>query len=137
MRLRIRILLFLVVLVPVGFYTKIYSGPGSVWVRDYAGGVLYEVFWCLVLLWLMPGTRPCRIAVGVFGVTSLLEVLQLWHPPFLEALRSSFLGQAVLGTSFDTWDFVFYGIGCALGWLWMKRLKGGDDEISKTGEDGY
>jgi hypothetical protein len=126
-----------VILVPLGFYTKIYSGSGSVWVRDYAGGVLYEVFWCLVLLWLMPGARPRTIAAGVFGATSLLEVLQLWHPPFLEALRSFFLGQAVLGTSFDVWDFVFYGIGCAFGWLWLIRLKGRYDEISETGEDGY
>jgi hypothetical protein len=39
----------------------------------------------------------------VLVATCLLEFLQLWHPPLLEAVRSTFIGRTVLGTSF-TWN---------------------------------
>ncbi|MDP6778276.1 MAG: DUF2809 domain-containing protein, partial [Candidatus Latescibacteria bacterium] len=59
---------------------------------------------------------------NVLAVTCALEVLQLWHPPFLELVRRSFVGATLLGTSFDWVDFPHYVAGCAIGWLWMRRL---------------
>ena len=127
---RIPTLVSLFILSPLGFYTRFYGGPGSAWVQDYLGGILYEVFWCLMAFLIAPGARPQAIAGGVFVATSVLEALQLWHPPFLSALRGSFLGQVVLGTSFDGWDFLYYAVGCAGGWMWITRLKGRLNEVS-------
>jgi hypothetical protein len=78
--IRKRILVSLLVITPLGFLFKMYAGPAQRWFNNYAAGVLYEVFWCLVLLLFWP-RRECisKIAAGVFVVTSLLEVLQLWH----------------------------------------------------------
>jgi hypothetical protein len=53
--------------------------------------------------------------VAVLVGTSALELLQLWHPPWLDAVRRTFPGAAVLGQVFDPWDFVYYVIGSALG----------------------
>jgi hypothetical protein len=66
--------------------------------------------------------NEARIAIGVFVVTSLLEVLQLWHPWALEQARATFLGRALLGTTFAWWDFPHYALGCALGWVWMRGI---------------
>jgi hypothetical protein len=107
----------------LGFALKLDDGPGQDWVNNYAAGVLYEVFWCLVLFLVWP--RPeyiTRIAVGVFLVMSLLEVLQLWHPWLLERFRDTFLGKALIGTTFSWWDIPHYVVGCALGWLWMRVI---------------
>jgi hypothetical protein len=91
-----RILLSLLVVTPLGFLSKLYAGPARGWFNNYA--------------------------VGVLATMSALEVLQPWPPGLLEQIRSTFLGQALLGTTFAWWDFPHYVLGCALGWLWMLKI---------------
>ena len=88
----------------------------------HAGGVLYEVFWVLAVLFVSPGSRPERVALAVFAATSALEILQLWHPAFLEAVRSTFLGHALIGSTFAPADFAYYALGCTLGALGARAL---------------
>ncbi len=109
------------IILPAGFYSKFYRGPGAQWVNGSLDGALYEIFWCLVWGFLIPRAKPFRIALWVFLATCGLEFLQLWHPPFLEMLRSHFLGAAILGTTFDWIDLLYYFAGCAIGWLWLAR----------------
>jgi hypothetical protein len=73
----------------------------------------------------LPGTNTGKIAAGVLAATCVLEFLQLWHPPFLEALRSNFLGATILGTTFDWTDFPYYFAGSGIGWLWLSMLRRG------------
>jgi hypothetical protein len=113
--------LSLVVIVPTGFYSKWYRGPGAHWVNDSLGGVFYVIFWCVVFSFCLPTVRAARIALAVLAATCCLEFLQMWHPPFLEFLRSFFIGRTILGSSFDWYDFPYYFLGAALGWLWMKK----------------
>ena len=115
--------LLLLAVVPFGFASKLYAGPFSMWVRASLGGVLYEVFWCLLLALLWPRLEPLRIAVLVFAATALLEVLQLWHAPFLEAIRGTFIGHIVLGSTFDWRDFAYYVVGCFLGYLMLAAIR--------------
>jgi len=61
--------------------------------------------------------------VDVFVGTCALELLQLWHPPWLDGLRRTFLGAATLGQSFDPWDFVYYAIGSTLAVPVLKMLR--------------
>ncbi len=120
---RIRVILSLLFIIPLGFATKFYCGPDAWWFNDYAGGMLYEIFWCLMLALVWPRTSEFRIALLVLGITSLLEFLQLWHPYFLEVVRSTFIGRSLIGISFTWLDFPYYVIGCSLGVIWTKRLK--------------
>jgi hypothetical protein len=124
--IRRRVLLSLLVVTPTGFALKLYAGPGRAWVNNYAAGVAYEIFWCLALFFIWPRrSSTTRIALGVFLATSLLEVLQLWHPWVLEQVRATFLGRALIGTTFSWWDFPHYALGCGLGWLWMRGIHRG------------
>jgi hypothetical protein len=116
--------LSLAVIVPIGFYSKLYRGPGARWANDSLGGVFYVVFWCLVFSWFRPRWPPVRIAAIVLAATCGLEFLQLYHPPLLELLRSTFLGATILGTTFEWSDFPYYFLGAALGWIWLKQLPG-------------
>ena len=120
---RTRILILLVILIPVGLATKFYQGPGYNWVNHYAGGLVYEIFWCLVVSFIQPRLNGWTTAAWVFGITCLLECLQLWHPPFLELIRSTFWGKALIGTSFSWWDFPHYIFGSAIGGLLVEKLK--------------
>ena len=115
-------LIILLIITPLGFYTKFYSGPAAQWVNNSLGGSLYEIFWCLLFFIIFPQVKPLIITASVFIVTCFLEVLQLWHPPFLELIRSSFIGRTILGTSFSWNDFIYYFIGSGVGYLILTRL---------------
>ena len=121
------IILSLCIIFPVGFLFKLYSGPAHKWFNDYGAAVMYEIFWCMVIFLFYPHKKAAiKITVGVFVVTSLLEVLQLWQPWFLQQIRSTFLGAALLGNTFVWWDFPHYVLGCLISWLWMRALSNPD-----------
>jgi hypothetical protein len=113
----------LVAVALMGVGTKFYRGRFETWFHNYAGGILYEVFWIVLFGALFPGSKLWLIAGSVFVVTCGLEVLQLWRPPFLQAIRSNFLGKALLGNGFDPSDFAYYVIGSVIGWVVCWRTK--------------
>ena len=79
----------LLVVTPLGFLFKLYPGPGRWWFNDYGAGLLYEIFWILIVFAILHRKKFInKIPVWVFMITSALEVLQLWHPKFLEMIRS-------------------------------------------------
>ncbi len=119
---RIALLCCLATLVPLALATKFYRGPADWWFNYYAGGALYVMFWMLVVLAVRPSLSVVRVAWSVFAITSLLETLQLWRPPLLQAFRGTPLGAALIGTTFSAWDFPYYAAGCALGVLLVRRL---------------
>lgn len=126
LRKRKWILVSLCIVTPTGFLFKNYSGLGHTWFNDYGAALLYEVFWCLVAFFFLPNKRYTKaIAISVLVITSILETLQLWQPWFLQEVRSTFLGAALLGTTFVWWDFPHYLLGSLLGWLWMRALAKG------------
>jgi hypothetical protein len=113
----------LLIVTPVGFLFKFYSGPAQPWFNNYGAGLLYEVFWVLLVFLFSPGARWVnKIPLWVFTATCALEILQLWHPRALENVRSYFLGRALIGTSFSWWDFPHYAIGCVIGWLVIRWI---------------
>jgi hypothetical protein len=113
----------LLVVTPVGFGFKLYAGPGRWWFNDYGAGLLYEIFWILIVFFILPKEKLIRkIPIWVFIVTCALEVLQLWDPGPLHWIRSYFIGRALIGTTFSWWDFPHYGIGCFFGWLLLRWL---------------
>ncbi|MDJ0707563.1 MAG: DUF2809 domain-containing protein [Leptolyngbyaceae cyanobacterium MO_188.B28] len=120
---RIALLASLAIIVPLGFITKFYPGPGHEWLNNAFGGVPYEIFWILLVVYLRPKTSPLKIAVGVCLITCGLEFLQLWQPSFLQVIRQTSLGRLVLGNSFSWQDFPYYFIGSALGWMWVRSLR--------------
>lgn len=122
-------------LIPVGFYTKFYSGPLSFWVNTSLGGVFYVMFWSLVIFLVRPTLTPLKISGLVLILTCGLEFLQLWHPKFLDSIRSYFIGRTLLGTTIAWIDFIHYFIGfllsvCLLNYL--KRIEFRDESRSKS-----
>lgn len=51
---------------------------------------------------------------AALGVSYLIEVSQLWHPPFLEALRATTLGGLILGYGFLWSDLACYTVGAGI-----------------------
>ncbi|MDY6802596.1 MAG: DUF2809 domain-containing protein [Cyanobacteriota bacterium] len=120
---RIIILISLFLLIPLGLGAKFYQGPLEDWVNNSFSSIFYEAFWIFLVISIRPQLPPGWVAFWVFIVTSILEFLQLWKPPLLQAIRSTFLGRMLLGTTFVWWDFFYYFLGCSLTWLALRYLK--------------
>lgn len=118
---RIALVISILIIVPVGYVVRFYS-PTPEWFNDWFGSIAYEIFWILLVAFLFPQASPLWTAVGVCLATCVLEFLQLWHPPWLEAMRATLLGRLILGNTFNGSDFLSYFIGSFLGWVWMRSL---------------
>ena len=121
-RLRVRIAAALLFVTPLGFLTKFYlpawlGGSAGRWCLLYGAAVLYEVFWVLVLCFISPRMSARRSAGIVFIATCALEFFQRVRAPWLDSVRSTFFGAAILGNGFDWWDFPHYALGSAAGGL--------------------
>jgi hypothetical protein len=116
------LLVSLLIVTPVGFYSKFYSGSAHAWVNNSLGGVFYEIFWCLVLALFFKRLKPLTIALIILSLTCVLEFMQLWHPPLLELLRGNFIGVTILGNSFTWSDFPYYFVGSLAGYYWINKI---------------
>ena len=122
-KLRKYCLYSLLVVISIGFAFKFYTGPVRWWFNNYGAGLFYEIFWILLVFLILPKERLVhKIPLWVFIITCILEILQLWNPWVLQAIRSSFIGRALIGTTFAWLDFVHYAVGCFFGWLWLRWL---------------
>jgi hypothetical protein len=116
------------VLVPLGLASKFYAGPGAAWVRGSLGGVLYEMFWILLVVAVRPTRRVLAWATAVvLMVTVGLEFAQLWHGPMLEAVRATFIGRSLIGSTFAWSDMVYYAIGSGTGYAVGAWVLGGSE----------
>lgn len=118
--------LVLAALVPLGLATKVYEGPAAAWVGGSAGGVLYVMFFVLLVGLIRPTPRPLALAAPiVLAATCLIEVTQLWRPPLLEGIRGTFVGRTLLGSQFSWTDFPHYALGAAIGWAIGRAIVAG------------
>ena len=120
---RLPLIVALVLLVPVGLATKMYSGPAAPWVNGYLGGALYVVFFTWAFGFLFWKADAWRIAFWVFVATCGVEFLQLWHPPWLEAWRAHWSGRLLLGSTFVWLDFPHYLLGMLIGGCSLRKLR--------------
>jgi hypothetical protein len=121
---RIWILICLAVITPAGFLIwRYYRGSPEQWLRFYAPDIIYVMLWCLVFFFIWPSkTNIIRIPLIVLVITCVLEFLQLWQPAFLQKIRSTLIGAALLGRDFMWQQFPYYILGSALSILLLAIL---------------
>ena len=74
--------------------------------------VLGDVLWAIMIAWLIgaasPSTPLAVRAASALAVCFAVETSQLYHAPWVDALRETTLGQLALGSGFDVRDLVAY-----------------------------
>lgn len=121
-RYRLILLISMIVIVPLGYVIR-FSEATQAGLGDFFGSVAYEIFWILLVIFLFPKCSVAKVAIAVCLATCAIEFLQLWTPPFLQAIRATLPGRLVLGNTFLWSDFPSYLIGSFLGWLGVRSLK--------------
>jgi hypothetical protein len=81
-------------------------------VRGFGGDILVVVFLVAALATVGLGRPGWRLA-GVGGLAIGLELLQGLH---LVGPQSHWLAHLLLGSTFDPWDIVAYGVGLLVAW---------------------
>ncbi len=86
------------------------------WVKEYLGDVL----WALMVFWifgfLFKYKRSFKIAFYALLFSYAIEISQLYHDPWIDAIRNTRLGGLVLGFGFLWSDLISYTIGIGLGY---------------------
>ncbi|ALF54571.1 hypothetical protein ACX27_19725 [Nostoc piscinale CENA21] len=120
--IRWRTILSLIIVLPIGLLYSHYRYSIEGFNQE-IGGILYEIFWCLLAFLFIPTRKAVwQIPLWVLAITCLLEFMQLWHPPFLNWVRSFWWGRMLIATTFTWVDFPYYFIGSGLGWLWLRLI---------------
>ena len=112
------------VILLLGLGVIVYRGPGRWFVRGALGDVLVVAF-LYFALGAMTRWRPRTRLLAVGGLALATELSQLVP----RGVRSTAV-ELTVGTTFDPWDLVCYGIGLALAWLLdtqvIRRVGGGN-----------
>jgi len=77
----------------------------------YPGDALYAVMVYALVVLARPSRGVARSAALALAICFAIECLQLWQPPWLQAIRATRLGRLVLGSHFDAPDLLAYAIG--------------------------
>lgn len=116
-RNRIHYFLLLVTTVALGLASRRYASQLPEWVGLYLGDLLWALMVFLLLGFAFRTQSPARLALVAWVFSCLIEVSQLYHAPWIDAIRSNRLGGLVLGFGFLWSDLLSYSAGIALGFL--------------------
>lgn len=100
--------------IALGLASRRWPGLFPAVLEKYPGDAL----WAQMVYWLgaivLPGASVRRLAAAALAVAWGVEFSQLWHPPWLDAIRATTPGHLVLGSAFGVADLLAYAIGIAL-----------------------
>ncbi|RSK49065.1 DUF2809 domain-containing protein [Hymenobacter rigui] len=101
----------------LGLASRRFGGWLPPFVASYAGDAL----WALLVYWLVGLLRPrwssWRTGAVALCFAVVIEISQLWHPAWLQAIRATTLGALVLGHGFLWSDLLCYAVGVLAGVL--------------------
>ncbi len=92
-----------------------WMGPEGV-LREYSGDTLWAALVYLLLATALVSLSKRKVAMGALLFSFAIEMSQLYHAPWIDAIRSTRIGALILGHGFLWSDLVCYsaGIGIAL-----------------------
>jgi hypothetical protein len=83
-------------------------------IAKYGGDIIWAGDFLLFFRAIFPRTNLLKLAIFnyLFGVAD--EVSQLWHTPWLDAIRHTTIGRLLLGLGFLWSDIVCYAVGTVI-----------------------
>jgi hypothetical protein len=105
----------LLVVIAAGLGSRVFGRTLPAFVATYAGDTLYATMMFVALGVLAPRATTARLAAAAFAICCAIEASQLYHAPWIDAIRATLPGALVLGSGFLWSDLACYGVGVALG----------------------
>jgi hypothetical protein len=115
----LKLRLIYLTLIPITVVAAFATRFGMPWipgfVAEYGGDTLWALMVFMVLRVIAPRQSPVRAATIALTISYLCELSQLYHAPWIEAIRSYRLGGLLLGYGFLWSDLVCYTVGVLAG----------------------
>lgn len=120
---RLALLVGMVCIIPLGYFVRFSKGLKAPLLQDIGGSLAYQILLMFGVAFLFPRLSLAKCALGVFAFSCAVEFLQLWQAPFILAVRATWPGRVILGSTFIWADFPPYALGCGIGWLLLRSLR--------------
>lgn len=104
-----------VAVITLGLASRRYGKDMPVFFAEYAGDTLWALMVFLGISAVAPFARVFQRGGIAFAFSYAIEVSQLYHAPWIDALGRAALGRFVLGFGFLWTDLVYYATGVAIG----------------------
>ncbi|MGC9397185.1 MAG: DUF2809 domain-containing protein [Anaerolineae bacterium] len=110
-------LLMMLAITAFGLPARIIQDRLPTWYVQYFGDYLWAMLLFFVFALILQSMSTFKVAVVTLLFTYSIEVSQLFHPPWLETLRSIKVFALILGYGFLWSDIVAYTLGISTGAL--------------------
>lgn len=108
-------LALIVLVVALGLGSRRFSSHLPAFVASHAGDTLWALAAFLGLGLLFPRSSTVRLALSALAISFAVELSQLYHAPWIDAVRATTPGALLLGHGFVWSDLVCYTAGVGLG----------------------
>lgn len=109
--------LLIVITIVAGLASRYFSTVLPQWVHSYLGDALWAFMIFLMFGFIFPGKDTRWIAILALAFSYVIEISQLYHSSWIDALRANRLGGLILGFGFLWSDLICYTVGVAFGSL--------------------
>ena len=106
-----------VAIVALGMIWRSHHLPLSPFLKKYGGDALWALLVFVLIRFIRPRTNLVVSVWTALGVAVGVEFSQLYHAPWIDAIRGTRLGALILGNTFNWPDISAYAIGITLGAL--------------------
>lgn len=117
MRNRYKLAFTLIVVIALGLASRKFPGLFPELLGKYPGDALWAAAVYLAWAMLLPNVHAIRLTGLALTTSFLVELLQLYHAPWIDAIRAEPIGHLVLGSTFNPADLVAYLAGMLLALL--------------------
>jgi hypothetical protein len=117
----------LLLVIAAGLGSRGFGHVLPAFVATYAGDTLYATMVFVGLGIVAPRWSTARLATTALAICCAIEVSQLYHAPWIDAIRRTLPGALVLGHGFLWSDLACYAAGVALGAGIESLLRGAQD----------
>jgi hypothetical protein len=117
-----------------GLASRRYAGFLPQFMGKYPGDVLWGTMMFFAWRFLLPRMAALRLSGFAFAACCAVESSQLYHAPWIDALRGNGFGHLILGSVFAWGDIAAYGTGIGLGVLSERLLFGRAPQTERPGK---
>lgn len=107
----------------IGLASRRYRDHLPGFIAEYAGDTLWALMVFLLISTVFSGGPIGKRSIIALILSFLVETSQLYHAPWIDAIRQTTLGGLVLGHGFLWTDLICYSVGIASGSIAEWRLK--------------
>lgn len=118
-------LIFILAVIIMGLSSRHFAAYLPNWLGNYTGDALWALMVFLIIGFCFKTLKTSRVTIYALIFSFAIEISQLYHAPWIDAIRRTIIGGLILGFGFQWSDLWCYTIGIFIGaileWLYYYR----------------